>query len=290
MSPPKRRVHRADTMPNTNQRTSDHVQFAGTRVLVRELPAVGELDVPGGFDHFCFCYWPCSREPDGMRFRRTDHERDNGSPLVIAPGRPFQCEWKKMDTVVANFQLVPAFLEEIAVSLRIDPRRLYESAVRTVTLDEPLESLCRLLMHEVAEGCQNGSAFFESISRALAVSLVRRLVPTRPPLPKDPRIERAVRFIEQHFPEKLSLKEMAEVAGLSTYHFLRVFTSSIGVSPHEYLIRCRLRYAQQLILSSARSRLLADIAVEAGFYDEAHLSWHFRRVFGQPPVRWLRQQ
>jgi AraC family transcriptional regulator len=191
---------------------------------------------------------------------------------------------------VANFQLQPAFLEEAATLLRIDFRRLYKSAVQIVALDEPLESLCRLLMQEVAGGCKHGSSFFESLSRALAVALVLRLVPTRPALARDPRIDRAIRFIEQHFQEKISLKKVAEVAGLSPYHFLRAFSVAVGVSPHEYLVRCRLRHAQRLIISSARSRLLADIAVEAGFYDEAHLASHFRRVFGQPPGRWFRQQ
>ena len=291
MPPKYRRIIRTDTMPRTIRQTSDAVQFGGLRVLVRELPAVGELDVPGGLDHFCFCYWP---RPDGsMILRQRDRERSDsteGSPLFIAPAWPFQCEWKKIETVVANFQLQPAFLEEAAGLLRVDFRRLNESVVRIVALDEPLESLCRLLMQEVAGGCKLGSSFFESLSRALAAALVQRLVPTRPVLARDPRIERAVRFIEQHFQEKISLKKVAEVAGISPYHFLRAFSATVGVSPHEYVIRCRLRHAQRLIISSARSRLLADIAVEAGFYDEAHLASHFRRVFGQPPGRWLRQQ
>ena len=293
MSPLNRRVTRSDTMPRTIRRTSDCVQFGGVRVLIRELPAVGELDVPGGLDHFCFCYWPRPEEPDQMTFQRQDLEgadRTEGSPLLIAPDQPFQCEWKKMEAVVANFQLQPTFLEEAAGLLRVDPRRLYESAVRIVALDEPLESLCRILMEEVIGGCKYGSSFFESLSRAIAIAVVQRLVLAPPTLPRDPRIERTVRFIDRHFQKKISLKELAAVASLSPYHFLRTFHSTVGVSPHEYLIRCRLRRAQQLILSNAKSRLLADIAVEAGFYDEAHLAWHFRRVFGQPPGRWLRQQ
>jgi AraC-like DNA-binding protein len=287
----KRRIIRTDTMPHTIRQTSDAVQFGGLRVLVRELPAVGELDVPRGLDHFCFCYWPRPDWPMILRQGNTGlADSTEGSPLFIAPAWPFQCEWEKIETVVANFQLQPAFLEEAAGLVRVDFRRLYESAARIVALDEPLESLCRLLMQEVAGGCKLGSSFFESLSRALAVALVQRLVPTRPALSRDPRIERAVRFIEQHFQEKVSLKKVAEVASLSPYHFLRAFSATVGVSPHEYLIRCRLRHAQRLMISSERSRLLADIAVEAGFYDEAHLASHFRRAFGQPPGRWLRQQ
>jgi AraC-like DNA-binding protein len=278
-------------MPPTIRQTSDGVQFGGLRVLVRELPAIGELDVPGGLDHFCFCYWPRPEEPITFHPEGAQHaDLTEASSLFIAPGWPFRCEWKKIETVVANFQFQPAFLEEAAALLRVDSRRLYESAVQIVCLDEPLESLCRLLMQEAAGGCKHGSSFFESLSRALAVALVQRLVPVLPVLVRDPRIERAVRFIERHFQEKISLKEIAEVARLSTYHFLRAFSATVGVSPHKYMIACRLRHAQRLIISSASTRLLADIAVEAGFYDEAHLASHFRRAFGQPPGRWLRQQ
>jgi AraC family transcriptional regulator len=284
-------IIRTGTMPGTIRQTNDGMQFGGLRVLVREPPAVGELDVPSELDHFCFRCWPRLEEPITFQPEGAEHAAlTEASSLFITPGRPFQCEWKKIETVIANFQFQPAFLEEAAALLCVDSRRLYESAVRIVALDEPLESLCRLLMREAAGGCKHGSSFFESLSWALAVALVQRLVPVPPALVRDPRIERAVRFIERHFQEKISLKEIAEVARLSPYHFLRTFSATIGVSPHKYLIGCRLRHAQRLIISNASSRLLADIAVEAGFYDEAHLASHFRRAFGQPPGRWLRQQ
>lgn len=71
--------------------------------------------------------------PDGsMILQQKDGDLADpteGSPLFISPGWPFQCEWKKIETVVANFQLKPAFLEEAAALLRVDFRRLYESLV-----------------------------------------------------------------------------------------------------------------------------------------------------------------
>jgi hypothetical protein len=47
-----------DILPRTIRQTSDRINFGGTRVLVRELPSVGEVDVPGGISHFLFCYRP----------------------------------------------------------------------------------------------------------------------------------------------------------------------------------------------------------------------------------------
>jgi AraC-like DNA-binding protein len=260
--------------------------FRGLCVSVRKSPYIVDFDVPIRLDHFCFCYWP---RPAPRSSEAVDGVFGAAVLLFIPPGQLSSREWKKIGTAIANFQFQPAFLEEVAASLRIDSRRLYQSAVRKLPLDELLESLCRLLLQEATEGCQHGSSFFESLARTLAVALIQRLVP-EPPAVRDPRISQAIRFIELHFQEKISLKEMSEAACLSPYHFVRAFSASVGISPHKYMIACRLRYAQRLMITSGSTRLLADIAVEAGFYDEAHLGSHFRRAFGLPPGRWLRQQ
>jgi AraC family transcriptional regulator len=179
-------------------------------------------------------------------------------------------------------------LEDVAASLRLDPGSLHQTAMQKVRIDEPLESLCRLLMQEVEQGCPHDSPFFEALSRALAAALVRRVAVARAALGRDPRIERAVRLFEQRNREKVSMEEAMQVADLSRYQFFRRFRAAVGVSPHEYLLQCRLRLARGLILSEGNRRSLADIATEAGFYDQAHLCRHFRRVFGQSPGRLLR--
>jgi AraC family transcriptional regulator len=84
------------------------------------------------------------------------------------------------------------------------------------------------------------------------------------------------------------MEEAVRATGLSRYQFFRRFRAAVGISPHQYLLRCRLDHARQLILSEGQRRSLADIATEAGFYDQAHLCRHFRRVFGQSPGRLLR--
>jgi len=86
----------------------------------------------------------------------------------------------------------------------------------------------------------------------------------------------------------VSMEEAVRATGLSRYQFFRRFRAAVGISPHQYLLRCRLDHARQLILSEGQRRSLADIATEAGFYDQAHLCRHFRRVFGQSPGHLLR--
>jgi AraC family transcriptional regulator len=76
--------------------------------------------------------------------------------------------------------------------------------------------------------------------------------------------------------------EVARIAGLSPFHFSRLFHALVGLAPHQYLLRCRLRNAQRLLLAD-EGRSVADIAAESGFADQAHLAQQFRRAFGSSP-------
>ena len=102
------------------------------------------------------------------------------------------------------------------------------------------------------------------------------------------RIRRAVALVENNLAAKLSRKEMARAAGLSVSHFSKIFALCIGASPHQYLVRCRLRHAKKLLLTPEESLSLVDVAAEAGFADQAHFSRHFRRVYGVSPLAFRR--
>jgi AraC family transcriptional regulator len=102
------------------------------------------------------------------------------------------------------------------------------------------------------------------------------------------RIRRAVALMEANFAAKLSREEMARAAGLSVSHFSKLFALCIGASPHQYLVRCRLRHAKKLLLKPEESLSLVDVASEAGFADQAHFSRHFRRAYGVSPLAFRR--
>ena len=53
----------------------------------------------------------------------------------------------------------------------------------------------------------------------------------------DPRLERAIRFFDQRFAERVTMKEAAQVACLSPDHFVEVFRSAVGCTPHQYLLQ-----------------------------------------------------
>jgi len=98
-----------------------------------------------------------------------------------------------------------------------------------------------------------------------------------PPVLKN----RICEFIEEHIGEKISLGALSSVAGLSPNHFARAFQQSVGIPPHQYLLRRRLEHVGQML---RETRLpLSQIALAAGFSDQSHLARHFRRMTGVSP-------
>ena len=97
-------------------------------------------------------------------------------------------------------------------------------------------------------------------------------------------IERVRRHIDEHLCQPLGLAELAEMAGLSVWRFATVFRQQVGVSPHRYICRLRVERAQALMRGGVPA---ATAASEAGFYDQSHLSRHFKNVCGMTPGQYL---
>jgi AraC-like DNA-binding protein len=97
-------------------------------------------------------------------------------------------------------------------------------------------------------------------------------------------IQGVLRHIGENLNQPLSLSELAGMTGLSMWRFATVFRQQVGVAPHRYICRLRLERAQALIREGMPA---ATAASEAGFYDQSHLSRHFKNVFGMTPGQYL---
>ncbi|WP_439598331.1 helix-turn-helix domain-containing protein [Falsiroseomonas sp.] len=101
------------------------------------------------------------------------------------------------------------------------------------------------------------------------------------------QMQRLTRYIDSHLQDALAIAMLAEIARLSPAHFCRAFKVSFGRTPHGYVLHRRLECAQRLMLTTDAP--LAQIAVDCGLFDQAHLSRVFRRSTGTTPNAWRRQ-
>jgi AraC family transcriptional regulator len=92
--------------------------------------------------------------------------------------------------------------------------------------------------------------------------------------------------IETHLHSSISSADLAGLAKQSVCHFCRAFRESFNESPHRYVMRRRIERAQGLMLQTNLS--LAQIAIECGLADQAHLNRSFRRFVGECPGAWRR--
>lgn len=85
----------------------------------------------------------------------------------------------------------------------------------------------------------------------------------------------------------LSLGDLSDVANLSSRHFLRLFKESTGLSPHQYVVRARVRKARALLVDDDLA--LGQVAKECGFAHQQHLSRCFNRLVGTSPGRYRKR-
>ena len=125
------------------------------------------------------------------------------------------------------------------------------------------------------------------LAGALALLAARHSAPSRQPRPlgHEPVAVRLGReYLDEHAAQTVSLETLARVAGLSPFHFCRVFGAAVGMAPHAYQTQVRVRRAMAMLRAGQPA---AEVAIAAGFYDQAHLTRQFKRVVGVTPGQYL---
>lgn len=104
------------------------------------------------------------------------------------------------------------------------------------------------------------------------------------PLNADARVVHALRTVDRYPASAWTLNRLANVSSLSLYHFLRTFDRITGVTPHQYVLRARLRHAAVRLVRESGSIL--DLALDCGFGDISNFTRAFRNEFGASPRRY----
>jgi AraC family transcriptional regulator len=206
-----------------------------------------------------------------------------GSLLLGSPGQCFECghEHSTGDRCLA-FRFTPDYFESITSDARGRGARRTFGRGRV----PPLRELSPFIAQ--ASAAFHGSADVEweelgvrLAARAVQVDDGRR--PSAAPISAAAlaRVTETIRAIEHGPHEALSLAQLAQRAGVSRFHFLRIFERLTGVTPHQYLISARLRQAAiRLHLDSSK---IVDVALDCGFNDVSNFNRTFRAEFGVSP-------
>ncbi|ELL4667469.1 AraC family transcriptional regulator [Vibrio fluvialis] len=103
---------------------------------------------------------------------------------------------------------------------------------------------------------------------------------------KDTLLLRAKEYILSNLDQKLSVDDICLAANMSKFHFIRLFNEQFGMTPHQYVLNCRVNRAKQALEVGDKA---SDVAIDLGFADVSHLNRKFKRVFGITPHQYQRQ-
>ena len=100
---------------------------------------------------------------------------------------------------------------------------------------------------------------------------------------RSPAIERALLYLGRHYVEPVQLHDLAKVACVSKFHFARLFTATLGITPHRYQLLLRLSRAKAMLREGGG---ITQIAHGVGFSDHSHLDRSFRVLMGMTPTQY----
>src|ERR1700686_4527127 len=248
----------------------------------------------------CVCDFRCSAGPDdtpfaeqfgsysisyvrkgsfGCHSRGRFFELVAGSILVGHPGDEFICTHDHVrGDECLSFFLTPELVQAIGDS----------AEVWRVGAAPPLPEL--MVLGELAQAAADGRSDvgLDEVGHAFASRFVEvvsgRPQKLAPATARDRRraVETAL-WIDANSHRPIDLEDAAGQADISPFHFLRLFSGVLGVTPHQYLVRSRLRHAARLLADDERS--VTDVAYDVGFGDLSNFVRTFHRAAGVSPRR-----
>jgi AraC family transcriptional regulator len=233
-------------------------------------------------------------------------EREQGETVVEGlPKSTLHALNRKLTFVPAGHEFhgwqVPRTLTR-ATYFYIDPSRLpldpglrfaeTEFKPRLFFFDQGLWETLQKLKAEAENADRAGRGYAEALGLVLAHELIRlnNGVTPAPPSVRGGlaawQQKRVAEYVEEHLADEFSLSALAELAGLSPFHFSRAFKQSFGLPPHRYLSSRRIDRAKDLLVQ--RDMSVTQIGVQLGFSDSSSFSTSFHKHTGTTPTAYRR--
>jgi len=215
----------------------------------------------------------------GMRGTQT-----KGGVSILPSGLEHQASVEGTSEHLALY-LEPKLITRAAAESRLNGT--LEIAERYTRSDPVINNVGLALLAELNSEGLSGRLYAESLANVLAIHLLRYYATKDFSLPRyqgglsGPKLRQVTEFIATHYAQEIKLAELAQVAGMSNFHFAREFKRTTGTSPHQYLIQFRVERAKALLGNDELP--LVEVGLRSGFSHQSHFTRLFRKVTGTTP-------
>ncbi|MFT4070248.1 helix-turn-helix domain-containing protein [Paraburkholderia sp.] len=213
--------------------------------------------------------------------------------LWFVPSAPISWRWhsigdEPLSTVHVHIER--ALIDSVAQQMGLDASRGL-SPGDAMRFHDPLVAAMLAALHRAARDPADSRLYVDTLVHALAAHLLQHYSrgnatphaeSTRPERLVPRRIRRVTDYIRANLAEDLAIAELATQAGLSSFHFARVFRRETGETPHQFVTRLRLEEAARLL--RATDQTVLQIALGVGFENASHFSVQFKRGYGVTPL------
>lgn len=232
--------------------------------------------------HEAYAIGVIERGAETFYYRNGTHVAPAGSIVVINPGEVHTGQ--ALTEIGWSYRMLYPQVELVQKAARLagNVRHTIPDFPKPVIYDDKMVTVLRNL-HQVLEKStsklERESHFVSALAQLVARHADGRATPIYPSADHQ-AIARVQGFLESHYNENISLEQLADIAGLSLYHFLRLFREQLGLPPHAYLNQLRIEQAKKLLV---KDWPIAHVAAETGFVDQSHFTRRFKQIVGVTP-------
>jgi AraC-like DNA-binding protein len=232
------------------------------------------------------------------RISDLDHSTAPGEVIIVPPG-VVHSFYRSRKQTHRNFHFDPALLNDLRRDAKdleslttlfnseiMNPEKYSMARLRLTPKELAIAEQISGEIENEQDDYQPGRFVMTRLSFQRLILFIARIYANRqmPSTPDDSGLSRTLEYLSHNLLKPINLGQLAEIAGMSSSHFRRLFRKAFGDSPINYLIRLRIRMACSLLEKSALP--VTEIAFRCGFKDSNYFTRQFTKVMGSNPRRY----